>query len=130
MPSLGNSNEIEPNLTFKIDWENGRIRGRLDDPLEAVKQAVELILSIPRLEHLIYSLDYGHELNHLIGKEQEYVDGSIRKMIEECLMVDDRVTKVDDFTFKKVNEFIEFEFNVFTIYGDFVARKELNIHGV
>ena len=46
--------ETQPSLTYALDAENGRIRGKVDG-LEAVKQAVYLALSTERFAHLIYS---------------------------------------------------------------------------
>ena len=40
--------ETQPSLTYALDAENGRIRGKVDG-LEAVKQAVYLVLSTERL---------------------------------------------------------------------------------
>ena len=50
--------ETQPSLTYALDAENGRIRGKVDG-LEAVKQAVYLVLSTERFAHLIYSWNYG-----------------------------------------------------------------------
>ena len=57
--------ETQPSLTYALDAENGRIRGKVDG-LEAVKQAVYLVLSTERFAHLIYSWNYGAELDGFI----------------------------------------------------------------
>ena len=44
----------QPGLTWKIDQNNRRISGTTDD-LEAVRQAVEVILHIERFRWQIYS---------------------------------------------------------------------------
>src|SRR5690606_42159936 len=65
--------EQQPSLTYAIDFEKGRIRGMIDE-LEAVKQAVFLILQTERYRYLIYSDDYGSELEGLIGRDPLFVD--------------------------------------------------------
>lgn len=56
----------EPSNTFFIDFEKGRISGFVDER-EAVKQAIMLILNTERYKFLIYSWNYGVELEELIG---------------------------------------------------------------
>ncbi len=53
--------ENQPSLTYALDIENKRIRGKTDN-IEAVKQAVYLILNTERYDCLIFSWNYGAEL--------------------------------------------------------------------
>ena len=82
--------EEEPSLTWKLDIENGRIRG-LADGEDAVRQAVYCILNTERYETLIYSWDYGVEFVDLIGSPLNYAMTELARRAEEALTQDDRI---------------------------------------
>lgn len=109
--------ETEPSRTYALDIENGRIRG-IADELEAVKQAVYLILNTERYDHLIYSWDYGVELKELAGEQKEYAYPEIQRCITEAVLEDDRITAVDDFKFESSLKSVHVKFTVYTIYGE------------
>src|SRR5690606_29056146 len=88
--------EQQPSLTYGIDFEKGRIIGMIDG-LEAVKQAVFLILRTERYRYLIYSTDYGSELEGLIGRDSLFVQSELKRRIREALMQDDRIEDVTNF---------------------------------
>ena len=56
----------QPTLTYKLDFETKRISTKIDD-FEAVMQAITKILYTERYSCVIYSGDYGVELERLIG---------------------------------------------------------------
>lgn len=116
---------MENTKTFKIDFDKGQISGNLDE-FEALKQAVKLYLSVPRFEHIIYTRNYGHDLNETIGKSREYLMGVCKRYIREALMVDDRIINVDEFELSNLGEdsFL-ISFKVVSIYGEFVENKEV-----
>lgn len=112
---LETTDTFHPSLTFKIDGD--RIQGKIDG-LQAVKQAVELILSVERFEYPIYSWDYGIETQDLIGKHREYIQGDLQRRVEEALAEDDRVTGISDFSISFEGETATATFTVNTIFGD------------
>ncbi len=109
--------ETQPSLTYALDIENGRIRGKADN-LEAVKQAVYLILSTERYEYLIYSWNYGSELDGFIGQPKEYVLSEIKRRISDALLQDDRITAVDDFKFETIKNAVQVMFTVHSVFGE------------
>lgn len=113
---------IEPTKTFKI--EDGRIIGFCDE-LEALKQAIYLILNTERYEYLIYSDDYGSELNGLMGKDRDIAESEYKRRIVEALIQDDRIDSVDKFIFKYDGDNVLIEFIVFSIYGQISVGKEV-----
>jgi hypothetical protein len=113
---LETTDTFHPSLTFKISGD--RIQGKIDG-LEAVKQAVELILSVERFEYPIYSWDYGIETQDLIGKRREYIQGDLQRRVEEALAEDDRVTGISDFSISFSGETATATFTVNTIFGNF-----------
>ncbi|MBH7464776.1 DUF2634 domain-containing protein, partial [Clostridioides difficile] len=62
----------EPSKTFKLNMERNKVDGICDD-VEALKQTIFLTLNTERYQHLIYSWNYGAELNDLIGEPISYV---------------------------------------------------------
>ena len=119
------------NKTFNVDFDKQCVTGIIDEPLETVKQAAFFILNTPRFEYLIYSSDYGHEFNDLIGKEKEYADGEIRRMLEECLKADERIMSVKDLEIKKDKENYMLNFTVHSIYGEFdMSREVMTANGI
>ena len=97
----------------------------IGDGLDAIKQTITMMLSVPRYEYLIYSWDYGHELNNLIGKDVEYAKIEIPRLIKECLLQDDRISGVNNFTFTNTDKGLLVEFNVTTIDG--IVESEVTI---
>lgn len=83
--------EDEPTLTFKV--EHGRIRSKTDE-LDAMVQAVDKILKTERFVYPIYDEDYGNDLPELIGKDMDYAQAEVTRMIAEALTADDRVLEV------------------------------------
>lgn len=109
--------KTQPSATYWLDVENGRIRGSVDR-IEAMKQAIYLILSSERYAYLIYSWNYGSELGNLIGCDKEYVLPEIKRCITEALLQDDRITEVDNFVFETRGKKVHVSFLIHTIFGD------------
>lgn len=116
--------EQQTSRTYRIDWEKGRIAGFVDG-LEAVKQAVYLILHTERYEHLIYSTNYGSELKGLIGKDPLFVQSEIKRRIREALMQDDRIEDVTNFYFQFNEDAVTVRFTVVTTFGSFTEVTEI-----
>ncbi|WP_061317292.1 DUF2634 domain-containing protein [Clostridium botulinum] len=107
---------IEPTKTYKI--KDNRIVGFIDGE-EALKQAIRLILNTERYEYLIYSWNYGSELDGVIGKDKSIAESEFKRRIKEALSQDDRINNVDNFIFKYNGDSVFVEFTVFSIYGEF-----------
>ena len=105
-----------PSKTFKMNF-NDTIRGSVDD-VEALKQAIFLILNTERYEWLIHTWNYGVEFRNLIGKDIDYCIPEIERVIKEALLQDDRITAVQNFEFEVNKNKVLTTFTVTTIYGD------------
>ena len=115
----------QPTLTYKLDFESKRISKKIDD-LDAVMQAVMKILYTERYSCVIYSGDYGVELEKLIGKDYDYIVSDIERIITEALTVDDRVTSISDLQIEKVaTDAMRITFTVNTIYGSRSVTQEV-----
>lgn len=97
------------------------------DRLQAMIQAIYLILSIERYEHLIYSWNYGIELADLFGQPISFCIPEIKRRIIEALMQDSRITGVDEFNFEHKRGKVFTTFTVHTIFGDIEAEKVVEI---
>jgi hypothetical protein len=118
----------QPSLTYNLNLEGGTISGHIDG-LEAVKQAVVKILQTQRFEHLIYSSNYGQELDSVIGRDPLWAYAEIERHIKEALLQDDRVLSVDDMNITFTGEQTVAEFTVRSVYGAFNMTKELREDG-
>lgn len=118
--------EEETSHTYKLDLDNLTIAGYVDD-LEAMKQAIYLILNIERYEYLIYSWNYGIELNDLYGQPIPFVLPELKRRITEALVQDSRILGVDNFSFETNKGKVHATFTVHTIFGDVEAERVVNI---
>ncbi|KUF36720.1 MULTISPECIES: DUF2634 domain-containing protein [unclassified Lysinibacillus] len=117
--------EIEPSNTFKINNELDRCYGTVDE-LEALKQAIFLMLNIERYNHLIYSWNTGFETNDLIGQPTVYVASEVKRRIQEALLQDDRITEVDTFEVTTNKNKVHIQYTAHTIFGEITAEKEVD----
>lgn len=116
--------EQQPSLTFGIDFDRGRVVGMVDG-LEAVKQAVFLILQTERYRHLIFSSDYGSELEGLIGRDPLFVQSELKRRIREALMQDDRIEDVTNFNIQFDGDNALVRFTVISTFGNFEVAQEV-----
>lgn len=116
---------IAPSLTYKIDYFNNNIIGTFDGR-DAVIQAIRKMLNTDRYAYEIYDWYYGHELTGLIGQPYDYIVTTLPKLVEDCLLQDDRIIKVHDFTFSKTGlDNMLVNFSVQTVYG--LAEIEMEV---
>ena len=116
--------DAETSLTWQV--KNGRIVTKIDDEM-AVIQAIEKILETERSAYPIYSEDYGHDLDELVGKSEDYVEAEIQRVLEEALTEDDRITgvTVDSFDVNE-DDTATITATVSTIYGDLTVEQEVD----
>lgn len=111
---------------YKLRIEQNTINGYCDRQ-EAMKQVVYKILNTERYQYVIYSWNYGVELQDLFGMPVTYVCPELQRRIEEALLQDDRITGVSHFEFDtRTKRTVKVSFTVNTIYGDIKAEKAVN----
>lgn len=115
-----------PGRTYKIIIDKDRISGFTDD-LDAIKQAIYLILSTERYAFIIYSWDYGVELVDLIGQPMPYVMSELPRRITEALTQDDRIENVVDFEFERSGKKLHTTFTVVTTAGNIPTELEVEV---
>lgn len=109
---------------LRLSFDEGDSNGLIDD-LKAMEQAVFCILNTERYESVIYSWDYGSELQDIIGMDTDIVLSEIERRITEALLEDSRILSVDDFDFESNKKEIACTFRVSTIYGDLEMEQEV-----
>jgi hypothetical protein len=117
------SAEDSPDVTWRLgekDISFDRI-----DRLEAVRQTVWLILNIERCRYIIYSWNYGIELEDLFGAQISFVRPELERRIRDALIQDSRITAVDSFSFERRGKALHCTFTVHTIFGNFRGEKNV-----
>lgn len=109
--------ERMPSYTPKIDFERNRIMGTVDN-INAMEQAIYLILQTERYESIIYNWYYGVEFDTLIGKSRELITSELERRIREALTEDDRINRISDFDIEFTSDKAIVSFTVNTIFGD------------
>lgn len=115
-----------PSRTFQIDFERGRIAGYVDK-VDAVKQAIVLILNTQRYCYPVVSWNYGVEFDDLYGQPKYAVMSLLRSRISDALQQDDRITSVDDFEFETGRGTITVTFTAHSIYGNIKQEVTVNV---
>ena len=116
---------IEPTKTYKMDFENMRIVGTVDE-LEAMVQAVRKMVTTPRYSERIYSGDYGSQLRELVGKPFPYIKAKVRQILEDTFSTDDRIkgiTKLE--VIQTENDEVQIRVNVLTEYGEIYTEQTI-----
>ena len=87
-----------PTKTYKMDLDGNKISGYTDEQ-EAMKQAIYKIIRTERYRYIIYSWDYGIELEDLFGMPVSYCVPEIERRVTEALLQDLRINDVNNFEF-------------------------------
>lgn len=114
----------QPTNTFLIDWSSGQISG-MDEGLEAMRQAVEIVLQNERFRWQIYDSNFGTELEDLIGEEYDYIVSELSRRIEEAFSMDSRILSIENFQFAEQGSGkVTVSFDVVTVYGTLSEEVE------
>ena len=117
---------IESSKNHFMNIDEKHIDGYVDN-IDAMKQVIYKILNTERYQYIIYSWDYGIELNDLLGEPTLYVCAELERRISEALVQDDRINSVSDFSFDYTQKgIIIANFTVNTIFGNLEIEKVVN----
>lgn len=105
---------------YEIDFETGKLTGRMISGIEAVKQWLRIALAIDRYRFTQYSWENGAELSSLIGQgyDKDYIDSEAERMIREVASLNEDITDVTDFNIDFTGDKLTIAFRVETIYGE------------
>lgn len=112
--------------SWKFDFDAGDFvltptgRFAAADGKESWIQWCEKALRSPRYRHLIYSRNYGHEFEDLIGSgyDREMIESEVMRMAAEALMIDPRTDRVEQFQFDWERDRLRFSCSVTNIHDE------------
>lgn len=112
--------EDYPTYTYYVDPLTKQING-MTDGLQAMVQAVEIIMSVERYMFQIYTKNFGIEFEGLIGERFGFVISELKRRIKDAFTPDTRIEEARDFKFEARPEegVLVVSFNVITVFGDF-----------
>lgn len=115
-----------PDLTWNIDKDSNRITGTASG-LQAVQQAIGIILNTERFRWQIYRPYSGMQWDGLIGEDTGYVASELQRRISDALLMDDRVRSVADFACRVEGDSLTVSLTVDTVYGEVQTQMEVNL---
>lgn len=118
------SSNTDTTRTYKISGD--KIQGYHDN-IEALKQSINKMINTEQYEYPIYSFEYGISLDDLIGKDPVYVKIELKRRIKECLLKDERIQSVDNFSYSVFSDELICTFDVVSIYGITTMSKEVTV---
>ena len=104
----------QPDLTWRINKETQRVEGTVTG-LQAVRQAVEVILNVERFRWQIYRPYSGMQWDGLIGQDPGYVAAELQRRITEALTMDNRVRGISGFSYSVSGESLTAQLTVNTV---------------
>ena len=117
----------QPGKNYRMLIESNRVLGTCDGK-EAMKQVIYKILMTERYRYVIYSWNYGIELEDLFGMPVSFVCPELERRITEALVQDDRITEVKNFSFDTSRKgIVSTMFTAVTDVGEISAEKEVEI---
>lgn len=109
----------------EINFKTGQLTGKIVEGVDALKTWAWLALQTPITRYMIYTWEYGSELESLIGKSfsGEYIETECRRMVEECLVVNKHITGIEDFSYRLDEDRLSLSFRMITEFGE----AEMNV---
>ena len=119
--------ESPPSLTYRLDFTNRRIIGKVDDK-EAVMQFIKKVLDTSKYAYSSYDWYYGNEILSLIGQSYDYIITELPRIVDETLLVDDRIISIQNWNYSRINvDSMSASFLVRTIFGTINYEMEVSI---
>lgn len=112
--------------TYLLDFENKSINGYTEGKT-AIEQAIHKILDTKRYAFEIYDWSYGSQISELIGTNMLKAQMLIEGYIEDALLTDNRIEKIENFTIEKDFNKMSIKFDVITNLGIIPVETEADI---
>ena len=116
----------QPSLTWIADPATRRLRGRGDN-YEAVRQAVEVFVSVERFRWQIYSPNFGIELDGLLGNEPGFAASELQRRLSDAFLPDSRILGISDFSYTFEDGVLTAEVTVNTVFGPVKTGVEVTV---
>lgn len=104
---------------YGINFETGRLTGKIVEGVEAIKVWIWLCLHTERFRHAIYSSDYGTSFEQYIGHvlSDEYINTDCESEVTDALLINDYIESIENFGAVKDGEHLRISFRVVTKFG-------------
>lgn len=98
--------------------EDGKFK--VVEGLEAIKIWIYKTLRTERYRYMVYSWDYGHEFDNLVGKNlsKEVMESEAKRLLDECLSVNPYILGISSLIAKMEKDIVNINATVNTIYGE------------
>ena len=119
-----------PSKTHRMELYEGNYILGFVDSLKAMEQAIYKIIRTERYKYIIYSWNYGIELEDLFGMPVEYCAVELERRISEALLQDNRITAVNGFEFDTESErgtVLIKKFIAETVFGEIQINDGLSV---
>lgn len=116
----------QPSLTWIVDPVTNRLRGRGDN-WEAVRQAVEVIVSVERFKWQIYTPNFGTDYDGLMGTDPGYAASELRRRLEDAFLPDNRILGIRDYSYSFKDVSLTVTFTALTVFGDVTGSMEVKL---
>ena len=124
--------QVTPTVTassvreYGLDFKTGRLTGRIVTGVDALCVWAYLALKAKRYKWVIYSWQYGEEYTNLIGNsfDEDYLYSEVKRYIEECLLINERITGIEELVVVQERDRLSVSFRMVTIFGS----KEVNLY--
>lgn len=103
------------NKTYFVDDNINRIISKIDD-IEALKQYVTKCLLTPKMTYVIYNWEYGCDIYKLRGKPKDYIETMCPKLVDESLLIDNRIIKTENYSYEYGKDYVHITFDIVSIY--------------
>ena len=113
----------QPSLTWIADPVTNRLRGRGDN-YEAIRQAVEIIVSVERFRWQIYTPNFGADYDGLLGTDPGYAASELRRRLEDAFLPDNRILGIKDYAYTFRDVSLTVTFTALTVFGDVPGSME------
>lgn len=119
-------NENSSRQSWQYDFEDGEFvisstgKAVMVEGTEAWLQWCQKAIQTPRYRYIIYSRNYGQELEDLIGHQygKTLLESEISRMAKEALLIDARTASVENFTFQWTGEKCMFTCEITDVYEE------------
>lgn len=125
------SNQLTPpkrHKEYELDFVTGQLTGRMLEGIEALNVWIYKTLLTKRYKHVIYSWDYGQDLEKIIGRgyEKGLIKSEVERRIKDCLLIHPHIKECTNFNIKLQQDQLHVDFTVNTIYGE----VEINVPNI
>lgn len=121
--------KYKPWKTWKMILDGKNISGDAT-AIDALNQTIYTLLRIERYEWPVFKSNVGIKMSDLYGQSKRYVYAVLTQRIPETLLIDDRITSVENFKYDAVNSTghrLVMSYTVRSKLGDFERKEVFNV---